>query len=190
MSTKYPELKVGQSVLVTKTGDIEWVSSIVTSEGGDPFYKTASTKLLSTPSKGRSYNKYWNVFSNKFSVYGARVVNFDKEELERIRMDLQMLICIAKSNAESLEEVFVAYTGNYIPELLDKHSKKLPELRSEFKTMILAALEDNKKIKLHTSEQANRLHKKDFVYLMLEPGSTKASIDEGLKNWKLVRKPC
>lgn len=186
MTVVYPELKAGQSVLVTKGGSIEWVSSIVTSEGGDSFYKTAKTKLLSTPLKGRSYNQYYSILPRRFDVDNAKVLEFDKEELERIRADLQMLIYDVKSIVESLEEVFVVYAGNYIPELLEKYSEKLPELRSEVKIMILVALEDNKKIKLHTSEQASRLHKKDFVYLMLEPGSTKASIDEGLKNWKLV----
>lgn len=186
MSTKYPELKTGQSVLVTKTGHIEWVSSIVTSEGGDPFYKTASTKLLSTPSKGRSYNKYWSILPRRFDVAGARVVELTKEDLEIIRVELRVMLQLTKSIVQSIDEVFLVYMGNKVPELLDKHSEKLPELRSEFKAMITAALHDNKKIKLHTSEQANRLHKKDFVYLMLEPGSTKASIDEGLKNWKLV----
>ena len=186
MTVVYPELKAGQSLLVTKSGSIEWVSSIVTSEGVDSFYKTAKTKLLSTPLKGRSYNQYYSILPRRFDVDNAKVLELDKEELNNIREDLQCIVGMVKSVARDLDEVFVTYSGNYIPELLDKHSERLPELRSEFKTMILAALEDNKKIKLHTSEQANRLHKKDFVYLMLEPGSTKASIDEGLKNWKLV----
>lgn len=186
MSPRYPELKAGQSVLVTKTGSIEWVSSIVTSEGGDSFYKTAKTKLLTTPSKGRSFQHYYSILPKIFEVDDARVVEFSREDLEEIRVELQVLIYVAKSIAIDLDEVFVTYSGNRIPELLDKHNEKLPELRSEFKVRILAALEDNKKIKLHASEQANRLHKKDFVYLMLEPGSTKALIDEGLNNWKLV----
>lgn len=139
MNPKYPELKAGQSVLVTKTGGIEWVSSI------DYVYNVAKTKLLSSRPKDRCYNSYWNVFNNKFSVHGARVVSFDKEALDIIREDLQCILGMVKHVAINLDEVFTVYTENRISELLEKYNEKLPELRSEFKTMILAALEDNKK---------------------------------------------
>jgi hypothetical protein len=184
MSIVYPELKAGRSVLVTKNC-IEWVSSIVTS-GGDSFYKVARTKLLSSRSRANCFGSYYSILPKKFDVGNARVVEFTKEELEHIRADLQHMIWVVKSIVESLDEVFDSYTGNGIPELLDKHKDKLPELRDEFKIMLLAALQDNKKIRLHSDSQANRMHKKDFIYAMLEPGSTKESIDEALKNWKLT----
>ena len=187
MSNTYPELKAGRSVLVTKDC-IEVVSSIVTSRGS--CGKVAKTKLLSSNTKDRCYSSYWNVFSNKFSVHGARVVEFTKDELNSMREDLQCTVGMIKSVAKSLDEVFNSYTGNCIPELLDKHNEKLPELRDEFKLMLDAALQDNKKIRLHSDSQANRMHKKDFICAMLEPGSTKESIDEALKNWKFVAQTC
>lgn len=186
MSTAYPELKAGRSVLVTQAG-IEWVSSIISGKKDCAYTaKVARTKLLSTRSKGKCYNYYWSLIENKFSVRGARVVEFTKEELEYIRADLRLIIYLTKSIDQGLDDVLVTYYGNNIPELLDKHNDKLPELRDEFKLMLVAALEANKKIKLHSDSQANRMHKKDFIYAMLESGSTKESIDESLKNWKIV----